>query len=223
MDYASFKNHLAVFLWKDTDLTLLERLDSLVDMANAALARDLRYEKRHKYATLQATGVEVSMPADYYSLLSLANEDQKLGAFEEADSSYIVALRGKTANNAVYPVYSIVDTTLQLVGPMSPTAPLNLVLHYRAGIPDFKTDDTSWVADTMLDLYTYAVLKHTGMFLREDERVASWNALYMEAVESANQISAEAMARGQMQAQLPSRAAGVARKGDRSGYGKLTW
>ena len=87
-----------------------------------------------------------------------------------------------------------------------------IVINYQRRVPDFKTTDTSWLADEELDLLTYATLYHSAPFLREDERVALWQQMYIEALNKTNENSAHSQTRGiAAPARLP-RQAGVRRR-----------
>lgn len=65
------------------------------------------------------------------------------------------------------------------------TAALLLNVSYTAKVPDYKTEDSSWLEDEFSDLYTYAVLIQTAPFLREDERLPNWVNMYNTELTSA--------------------------------------
>jgi hypothetical protein len=87
-----------------------------------------------------------------------------------------------------------------------------LVVHYMATVPNFQSDNTSWIADEQLDLLTYSVLWHTAPFLREDERVQVWQGYYKDALDAANDSSAFEQSRGVYGAMRLPRPAGVHRR-----------
>ena len=63
-------------------------------------------------------------------------------------------------------------------------APHPVSLIYYRKIPSFRVTDACWVADLHLDLMTYAVLKHAGRFVRDDDRVPGWKEDYQAALDS---------------------------------------
>lgn len=77
-----------------------------------------------------------------------------------------------------------VQLTSELAASSQSSSTKNLVIHYTRKIPDFQATDTSWLADEQLDLLTYATLYNTAAFLREDERIQTWQVLYQEALQS---------------------------------------
>jgi hypothetical protein len=111
-------------------------------------------------------------------------------AFLSTTLSDLYATRQRTGSHHVHPLFAVDEgdagqKLLRLVGPFSDTTPGDLVLVYRANVPDFKALDASWLATDFLDLYTYTVLSHCAPFLREDERIAVWEAKKGEAIVSA--------------------------------------
>jgi len=184
MTYAEFKTHLADFLWKANDTDLIAALDNLVLMADAELNRKLAGIKRREVTIpIVMTSSEYPLPADLSYIDSVAEEGA--GPFSkgnrnqfEADSLIVGLTGGATCR------YYDDGTTLYIAGGMSVTNTLKVSLTYHNHIPDFKAADTSWLADEYLDLYTYATLKHTAPYLREDDRLALWLSMYEDALTS---------------------------------------
>lgn len=188
MDYQGFKDHLAVFLWKQNDTVLVAALDSLIVMANHELARTLDLQRRSpnvRFTTLTATS---ALPADFRSVKSLTPVSYGGQPMAQTVLSTIFAMRNDPAASvAKYPVYAIGKDagSSMLYLPTPPSVGGEFNLHYRTAIPDFAVTDESWICDDFLDLYTYTVLAHTAPFLREDDRLQLWGALKMEALGTA--------------------------------------
>lgn len=181
MNYAEFKDHLIVFLWKVNDAQLIARLDSLITMADAELSRKLQVEKRHTQASLLVDALDFPAPADYHAVRTLT--DSLIGELSYTSPAQLLHMRAAIPT-IMAPHYSIVDKTFMFSGPFVAT-PRTVIIDYRRTIPDYQTTDTSWLADEFLDLYTYTVLKHSAPFLREDSRIATWAGLAVDALESA--------------------------------------
>ena len=190
MNYAAFKAYLARFVWRNGDTVFEADLDNMVDMAHARLNRDLRIQRMVVVASTSLTSDMVALPTDYLEMRTITSDSrpapmQYVSPFERE--------RIKLINASTFqPIYTITGDYLFLVGPMSPTdSPArSAILTYYSKIPDFATTDTSWLADDYLDLYTYAVLRHTPAYLKDDERVTLWKNEYDETLASV--ISAEA-------------------------------
>lgn len=190
MNYADFKAYLARFVWRNGDTVFEADLDNMINMAHARLNRDLRIQRMVVTNSYGLTSDTLTLPVAYMELRTITSDSQP------APLQYVSPYereRIKLANASVFqPVYTISGRTMAFVGPMSATDnPARVVtLTYYAKIPDFAEADTSWLADDYLDLYTYAVLRHTPTYLKEDERVVLWKNEYDETLASV--INAEA-------------------------------
>jgi hypothetical protein len=184
MNYADFKAYLARFVWRNGDTVFEADLDNMINMAHARLNRDLRVQDMSVTATAQLTADTLVLPADYVEMRTITSDSppapmQYVSPFERE--------RIKLANaTAFQPIYSIAGNAILFVGPMSPTdlTPRTVTMTYYAKIPDFAVTNTSWLADLYLDLYTYAVLRHTPAYLKDDERLVLWKNEYEETLAS---------------------------------------
>lgn len=189
MNYAQFKAYLARFVWRNGDTVFEADLDNMVDMAHARLNRDLRIQRMVVTATAELTADTIVLPADYLEMRTITSDSppapmQYVSPYERE--------RIKLANASTFqPIYTIAGTAIYFVGPMSPSddPPRTVTMTYYSKIPDFAVTNTSWLADEYLDLYTYAVLRHTPAYLKDDERVMLWKNEYDETLASV--VSAE--------------------------------
>lgn len=176
MDYASFKTYLTTFLWRQNDADLSSNLDNIIKMGEHELSRRLDIDDNRRLATLVVEGQEVTLPTDFRHVISLTNNEITHNPVDatlnQAPLSRVISER--TLRSGYSPVYNISRGTLYLVNQYSADNPGSLSLVYRADVPDFAAENASFLADKYLDVYTYTVLSHTPMFLREDERVALW-------------------------------------------------
>lgn len=232
MTYEQFKEYLIEFLWKAGDAVLVSRLDSLIKMGESSLNRDWRTHRRNKSHELAMDALDIALPEDYFSIRSVTSLNEQLGEFGYVEPAELRALRDMTSLSGWQPVYSLSGNILMISGPYhtysdgsdgNPVYQPALVIDYESKVPAFvdQPDDgdgpISWVAEDFLDLYTYAVLKHTAPFLREDERVALWSQLYGEIIAAENERTAHEQVRGVYAPKTLPRAAGVPRRGDRKG------
>lgn len=183
MNYAAFKDYLLRFLWRDGDPVLASDLDQLIKMGEARLNRDLRVDDmtRIKRASLEADSVAV--PTDFAEMRSIYVEGVPT-PLEYVTPHGLAEAWSRTKGSRFQPIYSYAGDALLFCGPMSPTSPLSVVMTYYAKVPDFQGTDASWLADNYLDLYTYACLRHTASYLRDDERVGLWKNEYDESLAS---------------------------------------
>ena len=181
MTYQEFKDYLATFLWRPNDQDLVNNLDSLITMADHELNRKLDISRRTELYQVAHEGNAIPLPSDFSQLIDVSLEGQGCSNLTKSQFNNLKATVSGSPN---YLVFHLQGRTLLLPQTYTASAPGNYDITYRTTLPDYKTDDTSWMADEYLDCYTYSVLKHTAPFLREDERVALWTQLAGDAVAS---------------------------------------
>jgi hypothetical protein len=76
---------------------------------------------------------------------------------------------------------------LRLVADYSAASPGDLTLVYRGGVPDYETNNASWLEDEYSDLLFYTIMKHAAIWVREDERIQLFSGLSQEAFINADQ------------------------------------
>lgn len=194
MTYDEFKTYLTTFLWKTGDTVLANNLDNLIVMAHSDLNNSLKVQEMDVALSESVTDVDYTLPADYRRIRTV--QVTELGELLYVQPALLYTYRDVDASE-VAPVYSLSGSnTLLLAGPISVANPVTLNITYHSKVPDFATTDTSWLADNYLALYTYAVLRHSAGFLREDERVALWEQQYRAALMQINEDDAFHRARG---------------------------
>ena len=199
--YAQFKSYLSTFLWRTNDTVLSNNLDDLIRMADAEIDRRLNIEARKVSLQLNPQGEDVASDtygfSDIKTIMSVSNNSEANTnleyQFKQVPEGYIYAKRVETDSVSVLPyfaasnVFTSGDTTdpelyLRFVAPWSASDPGDIQLVYQAKIPDYETDDYSWVEDQYFDYYVYTVLSHCAPFVQEDERVDMWFKLKEKAL-----------------------------------------
>jgi len=191
MNYADFKAYLAVFLWKQNDADLVANMDTLIVMGESELNRVLDIQRRQKTALIAPVTQDHPLPADFRTIISVANNDPLTrGMMVSTTLQDVYAQRTASGSLRTAGVYAVDEgdagqKLLRLVGPFSAERPGSMTLTYRCNVPHFKDTNASWLAEDFLDLYTYTVLSHCAPFLREDERIAVWEGKKGEAIMAA--------------------------------------
>lgn len=190
MDYATFKTFLGTFLWKQNDIDLTNNLDSLIRMADGELNRVLDVQRRQKTLVIAPETADYELPADFRHMVSLSNLDDAAESAFSATTLVDIYRKRRQYQGNLGPFYAVdqgdgAQKILRLVGNFSASAPGELILIYRANVPDFQSLDSSWLESDFLDLYTYTILSHTAPFLREDERLPVWMEMKAAAIASA--------------------------------------
>ena len=193
MTYTEFKTFLVDTLWRQNDTDLSNNLDKFITLAENELSRSLTIQQREAAVVIAPTTQDYTLPADFKQIMSVANMNPALqigtGPMMATTLSNIITTRESTNSAYISPLYyakrGSSTSTLYLSGPFSVANPGMFNLQYRAGIPDFATDDASWLEDEYLDLYMYTVFKHVAIFLREDERMQTYAAYAQAALDLA--------------------------------------
>ncbi|NKB39448.1 MAG: hypothetical protein GKR86_00050 [Ilumatobacter sp.] len=181
MTYQEFKDYLATFLWKENDQALVNNLDSLIVMADAELNRKLDITRREALFSVSHVGDAIDLPADFFHLTDVSLQGQ--GCFNMTKNQFN-NLKASFQGSPNYRAFHLQGRQILLPQEYTADNPGAYDITYRTKLPDYKTTDTSWMADDYLDCYVYTILKHTAPFLREDERVGLWTQLSGECVMS---------------------------------------
>lgn len=192
MNYAAFRAYLTNFLWRQNDTDLVANIDNLILMANHELNRTLNIEDRNVSLVINPTSADYTLPANFRQMNSLNDMNVTPGrvkGFANTTVLDILEKRVQTRGNVLLPFYAVDRSEqvaiLRMVAPFSVDNPGELILSYRADVPNYAVTDASWLATRYLDLYTYTVLSHCAPYLREDERLEVWIGKKGEALNSA--------------------------------------
>ena len=191
MNYAGFKTFLTDTLWRQNDIDLSNNIDTYITLAENELNRTLTIQQREVGVLIAPETEDYVLPTDFRQVISLANMQPERqmgdGPMMNTTMNNIMKTRADSGSTAIAPLYyaqrASAGNTLYLSGPFSADCAGSLMLQYRSGIPDFATDDASWLADDYLDLYMYTVFKHVAVFLREDERLQTYAAYAKAALD----------------------------------------
>ena len=174
MNHAQLKAAIAGWL-KRSDLASI--IPTLIQLAEARLARDLRVRSMLQFGTLTASGAAVSLPANFLEFKSLVYQDNatplRTGTVEQV-------LVERSKSSADRPVYAVVVGSELLLGP-APSAAFVINSAYYAKPDALSADlDTNWILTNHPGLYLWAALAEASPFLVDDARVAVWEGKYAQ-------------------------------------------
>lgn len=179
MDYAQLKSDIADWLMRE-DMT--DVIPSLIHLAEARLNRTLRMRQMVKRATSELNGQYLSLPGDWLEArnvqLNLAEvRPLEFVTLQQADY-YRTLYTGKPW------AYSIAGKEMEVIPTVDDGTEIEMA--YYAKIPVLSdSNTTNWLLDEWPDLYLYGTLAHSAPYLKEDERVQTWAALYDRALDEA--------------------------------------
>jgi hypothetical protein len=179
--YSDLKTSIANYLAR-SDLTT--QIPDFITLAENRLRRELRTRKMLKLvsATMTANDNTLSLPSDFLALrdVHLATTPARPLNFQTPS----VFFRNARVTDTGVPVdYTILDAEFQFA-PIPDTNYATRMLYYAA--PTYLSDanTTNVFISNYPDALLYAALGEAEPYLMNDERLATWAALYQRAIDS---------------------------------------
>ena len=191
--YAELKTAVADFLNRD-DLT--STIDTFIDLAEVQLNRDVRHWKMEQRSEAEIDDQYLTLPTDWLETIRITVEDTVPYALNLVSRDEIQDRRLRGANVSGKPVYyAHIAGELELYP--TPDATYNIELLYTQKIEALSDSNTSnWLLSEAPDLYLYAVLLETAIYLRDDERIAAYAGMYQSKLAALNASSKKATVSG---------------------------
>ena len=191
--YAELKTAVADFLNRD-DLT--NTIDTFIDLAEVQLNRDVRHWKMEQRSEAEIDDQYLTLPTDWLETIRITVEDTVPYALNLLSRDEIQDRRLRGANVTGKPVYyAHIAGELELYP--TPDATYNIELLYTQKLEALSASNTSnWLLSEAPDLYLYAVLLETAIYLRDDERIAAYAGMYQSKLAALNASSKKATVSG---------------------------
>jgi hypothetical protein len=183
MTYNSLLNDLRAYLERGatlaTDPTVYEMLPTLIGMAERRLARELKIQGTVNVVTT--------------ALIAGQSVYDKPDRWRETVSIFVGTGTGNNTRSEVYPTttgtprfYADYDYSHWLIAPTPSSALPMEILYYE--IPPLLDDSnqTNWFTEYAPNALLYAALLEATPFLKNDERIATWEGFYNRAVAALN-------------------------------------
>jgi len=191
-DYNSLCATIADYLNR-TDLT--DQIKTFVQLAEARISRDVRIRQMLATATIpiQSTNL-VTQPTGCLDVVNVTHKGYKL-FFVPAD--LIARIEQKGPSSGTPWVYTLVGNAIRVAPAESASA--SLVVTYFAKPteltgaipgqppPGGSPAESNWFVSNAPDLLLYAALLEAEPFILNDERIKTWQEMYVMAVGRLNQ------------------------------------
>jgi hypothetical protein len=189
-NYTELQAAAADFLNRD-DLTAV--VPTFITLAEAQISRDLRHWKQERRVTGAIDSQYEQLPTDFLEAKNVYRSDgTQLKYYSTTDMA--LAKRRMPGSSGPPQYYCFTAGQFEV---WPPPGEDTLTLLYYARIPALSEEDPSnWLLEELPDIYLYGTLLHTAPYLKDDERVQIWTALYSAAVSQANTSSRIAMTSG---------------------------
>lgn len=189
MTYSSLLVDLRRYLERgftvESDAIVYEQLPRLITLGERRIARELKIEGFiQPVTTVLQPGVAVYMKPDRWrGTISMMVDNVAIFA---RSYEYIRSYWPNEAQTGTPGYYADYDYQHWLIAPTPATAQTLEIIYYQQ--PAFLGDDfqTNWLTQYAPDLLLYAALLEATPFLKSDERIQVWQALYDRASSAIN-------------------------------------
>jgi hypothetical protein len=193
VDYASLQSAVTEYLARDQDATLIARIPTFIQLAEAKFNRQLFVRQMEQRATalvnLASSEPEfISLPSDFQSMrrVRLSSVTGK-PALEFKSGGQIDEYRFETSNVSGRPRYFTVFGDELEIAP-TPDAAYTIEMVYRRNIPPLAENDPNWLLTLAPDLYLYGALLESAPYIKEDGRIQTWGLGFTAALNDLNNL-----------------------------------
>lgn len=179
VNYASLQSAVIEYLARDQDATLIARIPTFIQLAEAKFNRKLfvRQMEQRSTALVDPASSEpefISLPADFQSMrrVRLSGVTGKpCLAFKSG--TQLDEYRFGTSDVTGQPRYFTVFGDEIEIAP-TPDAAYTVEMVYRKNIPPLAVNDPNWLLSLAPDLYLYGALLESAPYIKEDSRIQTW-------------------------------------------------
>ena len=193
VDYASLQSAVIEYLARDQDATLISRIPTFIQLAEAKFNRQLFVRQMEQRATalvdLGSSEPEfISLPADFQSmrrvrLSSVAGKP----CLSFKSGTQLDEYRFGISDVAGPPRYFTVFGDEIELAP-TPDAAYTVEMVYRRHIPPLAANDQNWLLTLAPDLYLYGALLESAPYIKEDVRIQTWGLGFSSALNELNNL-----------------------------------
>jgi hypothetical protein len=191
--YTELQTAVTEWLARDQDTTLIARIPTLIQLAEAKFNRTLfvRQMEQRSYALTDPVASEpefIALPSDFQSMrrirISSVNGKPMLSFKSQQQMDEYRFSRGNVTGQPQF--FSIFGTELELAP--TPDAIYTIEMVYRQNIPALASNSTNWLLTLAPDLYLYGALLEASPYLKEDDRIQVWGAGFQSARDGLNDL-----------------------------------
>jgi hypothetical protein len=193
VDYASLQSAVTEYLARDQDATLIARIPTFIQLAEAKFNRQLFVRQMEQRATalvdLASSEPEfISLPADFQSMRRVRVSSvtgKPCLAFRSG--TQLDEYRFSVSNIAGQPRYFTVFGDEIELAP-TPNAAYTIEMVYRRSVPPLAANDPNWLLTLAPDLYLYGALLESAPYIKEDSRIQTWGLGFSSALNELNNL-----------------------------------
>lgn len=180
MTYQEMKDLIADTLNRQD---LSSAIPMFITMCEAGLNRELNHYKMEKRSSTVLSDQYHTVPSDFISVNRITVNNKSLELIS-IDDMQDMRSYGNHSGNPTH--YAVTAGEFELYP--TPDGNVDAEVYYTAKISPLSSGE-NFVSQDHPDLYLYGSLIHAAPYLKEDERVQTWSALYAKALSMANSQS----------------------------------
>jgi hypothetical protein len=193
VDYTSLQAAVTEYLARDQDATLIARIPTFIQFAEAKINRQLfvRQMEKRSTALTDTTSSEpefISLPSDFQSMrrVRLSGVPGK-PCLEFKSGTQMDEYRFGISDLSGQPRYfTVFGGEIEL----APTPDRNYTVEmiYRTSIPPLGMNADNWLLVLAPDLYLYGALLESAPYIKEDGRIQTWGIGFTSAMNDLNNL-----------------------------------
>lgn len=191
--YASLITAVTEYLARDQDTTLIARIPTFIQLAEAKFNRELfvRQMETRATTTVDTGSTEpefISLPTDFQSMrrVRLSSVTGK-PHLDFKSGTQLDEYRSSIANVTGQPqFFTIFGTEIELCP--TPDSAYTIEMVYRSTVPTLATTDPNWLLLLAPDLYLYGALLESAPYIKEDARIQTWGLGFSTALDGVNKL-----------------------------------
>lgn len=180
MNYLELKEHIAEYL-DSSDLT--QQIPTMISQAEQKIALQVKVDGFETNTTGNTvSGTEsIAQPARFRAPISFTIAGKPIA---RRTYGFLRQYTGGLASNSGTPIMYATLGTSFILAPNPDAVLAYEVVYYERLAALASATDTNWITDNAVDLLIYGTLLEFEPFLKNDERVAGWRAMYEDMANS---------------------------------------
>jgi hypothetical protein len=191
--YTDLTTAVTEYLARDQDTTLIARIPTFVQLAEAKFNRMLfcRQMEQRAVTVLDPTQTEpeyIALPVGFQSMrrIRLTSVSGK-PRLQYKSGSEMDEYRYQNGDVAGQPWYFTVFGNEIEVCP-TPDNVYTVEMVYRQNVPALASNSTNWLLALCPDAYLYGTLLESAPYIKEDERIQTWMLGMQTSIEALNEL-----------------------------------
>ncbi|OAF05461.1 hypothetical protein AYJ54_00720 [Bradyrhizobium centrolobii] len=192
-NYTDLQTAVTEWLARDQDTTLIARIPTFIQLAEAKFNRELYIRQMEARATAltdpNASEPEfIALPSDFQSMRRMRlSSVQGKPCLEFMSGTQMDEFRYGNANTPGRPLFFTIFANEIELAP-TPNAAYTVEMVYRTNIPPLATNSTNWLLTLAPDLYLYGALLESAPYMKEDGRIQTWALGFKTALDGLSNL-----------------------------------